>query len=274
MREISKHLNIIKSFVCYLSIYIFSLIICSIINLVYILLKGLFFGDFDFGVDIFYYNIEYYNLIVRCVTIFIYYKWYKKLKKKFNISYKLKIIFFDKICLLLCSIGTILITYGVMNLLLNLLMEYYSIFIIEYNKLEYINSNITIISVINTIFTAPLSEELVFRGVILRKAEQIMPFFIANILQSFLFALVHMNLVMFIYTFPIGLLYGYITIRYNSILPVVYLHILNNTIAIITIIITRNQETFINTRTSLWVLITIIGICLNVIFMYNIRKKN
>lgn len=269
MRVLSKYLDIIKSFVCYLSIYIIAFIIYLIINFVYILLMGLLYGDFDYKADMFSDKTEFYILIVNCITIFIYYKWYKKLKKNKYFSYERNLLYFDKILLILCGIGTTLMTFGVMNLLLNLIMDHYPILTNEYNKM--INSNISMISVINTIATAPLSEELVFRGVILKKAEQAMPFFVANILQSVLFGLFHMNLVMFIYTFPTGLLYGYITARYKSVLPTVCIHILHNAITMIILIITKNQEVII-IPTALWVLITIVGACFIKIFIYNIRK--
>lgn len=272
MRVLSKYIKIIKALALYLLVYIFAFIIYIIINLVYKFLMWFIYGDFNYKVDMYSNNSEYYTLLVNCITIFIYYNWYKRLKKNTQTLYERKIMYYDKISLILCGIGSILMTYGVMNLLLNFLLEHYPILIKEYNNMRYINTNITIIGAVNSIITAPLSEELVFRGVILKKSEQVMPFVVANILQSLLFGLFHMNLVMFIYTFPTGLLYGYITSRYKTVCPSIYLHILHNAIAMIILIISKNQEV-INIPTTLWILITIIGACFISKFIYNTRKK-
>ena len=53
--------------------------------------------------------------------------------------------------------------------------------------------NVTLILALYSIVIAPISEELVFRGVTLKYATKALPFFAANILQAFLFGAFHGN---------------------------------------------------------------------------------
>lgn len=79
---------------------------------------------------------------------------------------------------------------------------------------------------------APLSEELVFRGAILRsllkwKANP----WIGIVISSLLFALIHMNPAQMPHAFLIGLLLGWMYYRTDSIVPGVVYHWVNNTVA-------------------------------------------
>lgn len=81
---------------------------------------------------------------------------------------------------------------------------------------------------------APLVEELVFRGAILRS---LLGYFgkhwYAIAVSALLFALVHGNLAQMPHAFIIGLLLGWMYYRTGSILPGVALHWVNNTVAFV-----------------------------------------
>jgi len=55
-----------------------------------------------------------------------------------------------------------------------------------------------------------------------------MPILAANIVQAAIFAFFHINLAQGIYTFGLGLLLGYVTYKYKSILPSILLHMFFN----------------------------------------------
>ena len=79
---------------------------------------------------------------------------------------------------------------------------------------------------------APLSEELVFRGAVLRsllrwKANP----WIGIVISAFLFALIHMNPAQMPHAFLIGILLGWMYYRTDSIVPGVVYHWVNNTVA-------------------------------------------
>lgn len=75
---------------------------------------------------------------------------------------------------------------------------------------------------------APLSEELIFRGVTLRQAKRALSFRAANLLQAFLFGVFHMNMIQGIYAFCLGLILGYICEHGGSIYHSILLHMLFN----------------------------------------------
>lgn len=75
-----------------------------------------------------------------------------------------------------------------------------------------------------TVILAPLAEELLFRGVTMRKAEKIMPFMAANILQAMLFGIYHGNLIQGMYAFAIGLILGFVVEYFHSIWASILLH--------------------------------------------------
>ena len=71
---------------------------------------------------------------------------------------------------------------------------------------------------------APLTEEMVFRGVTLRILQEELPFAAANVLQAVLFALMHGNLVQSSYAFLAGLLLGTVVKRYGKLSAAIWCH--------------------------------------------------
>ena len=79
---------------------------------------------------------------------------------------------------------------------------------------------------------APLAEEIVFRGAILRTllSSRLSPYG-AIAISAALFALIHMNPAQMPHAFLIGLLLGWMYYRTDSIVPGVVYHWVNNTVA-------------------------------------------
>lgn len=76
---------------------------------------------------------------------------------------------------------------------------------------------------------APIGEELLCRGLTLKFAQKSFgSFWAANILQAIVFGVMHMNWVQGIYAFLIGLALGYMTKKYNSIIPAMICHFVVN----------------------------------------------
>lgn len=88
--------------------------------------------------------------------------------------------------------------------------------------------DITILLALYSLIVAPVCEELIFRGVTLHYAKKVFPFWAANLFQSLLFGLYHMNLVQGIYAFLVGLFCGYIFHAGKSIYLSIAYHILFN----------------------------------------------
>ncbi|MCF0162361.1 MAG: CPBP family intramembrane metalloprotease [Fusobacterium necrophorum] len=78
---------------------------------------------------------------------------------------------------------------------------------------------------------APLLEEVVFRGIVLRSIEKLRGTAAALISSSIIFGIFHGNLVQFVYTFIMGIIAGYVYIKTRNILFPVFIHFGNNAYA-------------------------------------------
>ncbi|HHX11898.1 MAG TPA: CPBP family intramembrane metalloprotease [Clostridiales bacterium] len=162
--------------------------------------------------------------------------------------------------IILLGLGSKLISLGFLNMFLGFISRFVPEVVSNYNNMTndiLQGSLITII--LRVAILAPIFEELIFRGLILKRATKIMPFYAANILQALLFALFHMNVIQFTYAFPAGLLYGYVTLKYRSLTPVIYLHMFGNGVSIL---ISTYDNTAVNPiEPTMWSFgtITIVG---------------
>lgn len=80
------------------------------------------------------------------------------------------------------------------------------------------------LSLLATVILAPLAEEFLFRGVTLKKAQKIMPFMAANILQAVLFGIYHLNWIQGVYAFVLGMVLGFTAEYFHSVWAAVLLH--------------------------------------------------
>lgn len=81
---------------------------------------------------------------------------------------------------------------------------------------------------------APIAEEMVFRGAVLRVLLHLtgsQKHWLAIAISALLFGLVHLNLAQGVHAFIIGLILGWMYYRTGSIIPGIVLHWVNNTVA-------------------------------------------
>ncbi|MBO4523523.1 CPBP family intramembrane glutamic endopeptidase [Ruminococcus sp.] len=116
---------------------------------------------------------------------------------------------------------------------------------------------------------APLTEELFFRGAIMKifsKSNQRFGIF----MSAFFFGLAHGNLPQFTLAFLIGIFFGHIDMKHNSIVPSIVVHILINTLA--TVVTEFKDNTVVmGISGMLLILCYIIGIIMLVIFRKNCK---
>ena len=127
--------------------------------------------------------------------------------------------------LVLLAVGSNLFISGALDLIFPYLGKMGE----EYNELmnEMIDSNI-ILSLISSLVLAPIAEELICRGIILKKAREAFPFAVANIIQALIFGIIHGNMIQGTYAFVIGLILGYVAYTFDSILPAILIHFILN----------------------------------------------
>lgn len=82
---------------------------------------------------------------------------------------------------------------------------------------------------------APLAEEIVFRGAILRSLLQSYRPWVAILVSAIFFSVVHANPAQMPHAFVIGLLMGWMYWRTGSILPGIALHWVNNSVAYVVV---------------------------------------
>lgn len=245
-----------------------------IINLMINIILGLYTGEYDFGKQILF-DIPYLSsLLIDSTLVVVYYVWYRKLKKNEPIIKKNRITLKDVGFLILWSFGVIFLVNGLMSLLFYPLEILFPQVVSNYsNMMSSLLEGSLFYLIIRAAILSPITEELVFRGVILKKANYIMPFYAANIVQALLFGLTHLNLIQFIYTFPIGIIFGYITIKYRSVIPSIFMHMLFNAFAVI--IKTYKNSLGEPIEFSIWFFVglTLIGVLLFIVSNCMMKRK-
>ncbi len=99
-----------------------------------------------------------------------------------------------------------------------------------------------VVTVLYTCIIAPVTEELVVRGFVLKNASRVSQTF-GIFVSAVVFGLMHGNIPQFILAFIVGIFLAYVTIKHNSIVPAIILHmIVNTTNMIMTLIMEYNAD--------------------------------
>lgn len=97
------------------------------------------------------------------------------------------------------------------------------------------------LGVLSIALLAPVLEELLFRGAIQGHLQaMIQKPWIAIIISSLIFGVVHMNPAQIPFAFLLGILFGWLYYRTGSLLPGIIGHVLNNSVATINMILYGN----------------------------------
>lgn len=87
-----------------------------------------------------------------------------------------------------------------------------------------------ILDCISACIMAPLTEELLFRGFVLKNLSRVNIKF-GIFASAFLFGLAHGNIPQFLFAFPVGILLAYITVKSGSLIPSITVHLVVNSLA-------------------------------------------
>jgi len=197
------------------------------VSLIYTIINELFF--LITGVREVNPQVDYCLVVLAVmVSIIILNLWYKKfmsirhreqvdLKKVFKIKYILAYFGIGTGCQLFFS--------GILTLLRPMfesLFESYdetigSIFISD-----------PVIAGVYVVILAPVIEELMLRGILLRRLRLALPFYAANLIQAVVFGIYHWNIIQGLYAFGIGLILGYIYEKTKTLWASVFVHSLIN----------------------------------------------
>lgn len=172
----------------------------------------------------------YFSLIVSsCVATYYVIKHYQK-KFSLKISYKT-----DENFDVLTYLKFVVMTLGaawLASMIIGYIMELLS-GVIVFDTPEFLAKYDLVTNIflcISTIIVAPITEELLFRGIMLGKLKQYGNVF-AIVVVSILFGLLHGNLPQTIPAFVTSLFLCQLTLKSNSIVPAISIHIINNAVA-------------------------------------------
>lgn len=84
-----------------------------------------------------------------------------------------------------------------------------------------------LIDVVSSVIAAPIAEELFFRGVVLKQTSRVSARF-GIVFSAVMFGLMHGNPYQFVMATVIGLFFGYITVKTDSLIPSIVCHIAIN----------------------------------------------
>lgn len=119
----------------------------------------------------------------------------------------------------------------VIGITLNLLLELILIFLpipesamADYEVAVSGINQFSVLGAVLSVIVAPIFEEVLLRGYIMKTLQKGFPTFLAVIIQAVIFGLLHTQIIWIVYASLVGVLLGLIKIRYQSLYPCVLLH--------------------------------------------------
>ncbi len=94
------------------------------------------------------------------------------------------------------------------------------------------DSFVNIVDILYVCIIAPIIEEIIFRGWIVTILKKYNPY-CAILFSAFTFGLIHGNIYQAIPAFFIGIMLGYMVIRFNSLIPTIVTHAIINTTSVV-----------------------------------------
>ncbi len=127
----------------------------------------------------------------------------------------------------------------------------------NYNSITY-----CIATFLYSCIIAPITEEMLFRGVVLRGFSVVSQRF-GIFMSALLFGLLHGNILQFVTTFTVGIYLAFVATKYNSILPTIVIHFFINLIpTIMEIALCSNEEVYNLAMYSFYGIMIILGLVL------------
>ena len=179
--------------------------------------------------------------VLACGIVFFF--WYRRLRKG-EPKVLLGSVFTTKNTLLIIflALGCQFFISGGISLLQTIFQDAF----LDYSEtIDGILSGNPYVVAIFAIVVAPIAEELVFRGVVFAKLRRVTAIWTANIIQAALFGIYHMDLVQGIYAFVLGMILGYMVIKFKTIIASVALHMFVNGSAFIIMAFTPSIITYV-----------------------------
>lgn len=133
----------------------------------------------------------------------------------------------------------------------------------DWNEEQFILISQSFFGLFSVAVIGPLAEEFLFRGAIMeRLTKQGWRPQTTILVSAFIFGLIHFNPAQIPFAFFMGLVFGWITWRTTSLLPVIVGHILNNTLGIAQIYASTHYGIEVSIETNGLLIIAFMGLIL------------
>ena len=119
---------------------------------------------------------------------------------------------------------------------------------------------------LSTVIVAPIVEEVVFRGLVLSRLKKAMNVWVAVVISSLLFGLMHAQLLWVVYAFALGMLLAIVAERLNSIGASIILHMTFNLVGVF--------GDNINLENLQMLIVVVVSLIIMIAMIYIIMKKN
>lgn len=116
---------------------------------------------------------------------------------------------------------------GYLAYYISVLLEGVNVTVYEADFTHVVQTRATVISFIYSVIVAPVTEELLMRGLVMKNFARVSQRF-GIMMSAFLFGIWHENLSQFVLAFLVGCFFGYIDIKHNSLLPSILVHMAVN----------------------------------------------
>jgi len=183
---------------------------------------NLFSGRFEKVVP---YIVFIFGVLVKYYVIIILLKWFSKKAKDRKLKRSLNFGSFAYAALMIISFRLIFDN--------SLILWVNTITIPDYINVAFQELSVSpIILLLSVAVVAPIYEEIVFRGILLKGMANKLNPAVALVVSALLFALVHLNIPQGINAFLLGLVIGFIYLKTGSIYLSIFAHFVNNLLAL------------------------------------------
>ena len=100
-----------------------------------------------------------------------------------------------------------------------------------------------ILALLAAVILAPVNEECIMRGLILKNLQKFFSTPVVIIIQAVMFGIFHMNWVQGIYVLPIGAALGYVAIKSRSVFTCIYMHLFYNMMSFMSALLPKFCQT-------------------------------
>lgn len=189
-------------------------------------------------------DAEYYVAVITMIVCgLVFYFWYQRITgESHSIPWPTSLTVRNGVLLILLGIACQFFVSGILSMIRPVFEKSFA----DYNNtLEGIFEGNFYLVLFYVIFLAPVTEELIFRGVMYKKLGNSLPFLGANLLQAVVFGIYHWNIVQGIYAFSIGLLLGWIHHKFKTLLAPILLHIIINASSFLMVLVPSGMAAYL-----------------------------